>query len=95
MDHALRLTELQIQSGGKTVRILPLINGITESRLYERYMKGMEGITESRVTYCSILRMCVSTAPQRKQRLEGEKQRLGVEKIISTLEHEVVGRYPF
>lgn len=50
MDHALRLTEIQMQSGGKTVRIPPLINGITESRLYERYMKGMKGITESSVT---------------------------------------------
>lgn len=70
VDHALRLTELQIQSGGKTVRILPLINGITESR----YMKGLEGITESRVTYCSILRMCVGTdSAAEKAKARGRK----------------------
>lgn len=74
VDHALRLTELQIQSGGKTVRILPLINGITESRLYERYIKGMEGITEPRVTYCSILRMCVGTdSAAEKAKARGRK----------------------
>lgn len=70
VDHALRLTELQTQSGGKTVRIVPLINGITESR----YMKGLEGITESRVTYCSILRMCVGTdSAAEKAKARGRK----------------------